>query len=121
MKHAKPILMILIVMLICCSYSIGQSSSGIGAAGNTPNSYPGIMGETPLGLMNYGASIYPAGQVDDGAKVYLGEIKPASNNTRLKFLCFLISSCGVGELAGQTKSGEIVNLGGVGSGAIVSL
>jgi hypothetical protein len=121
MKHAKPILMILVAILVCCSYSIGQPSSEIGVKRNISNGFPGIIGTDPLGIKNYGASVYPAGQVNNGAKVYLGEIKPATNISLLKFQCFLISSCGVGSLAGQTKSGAIVDLSGVRNGAIVSL
>jgi hypothetical protein len=121
MKQAKPIITILILMSICCSHSIGQPTSGIGVIGNISNNFPGIIEATPLGIKNYGASIYPAGQVNDGAKVYLGEIRPVANISMLKFQCFLISSCGVGSLAGQINSGAIVDLGGVKSGATVSL
>jgi hypothetical protein len=64
MKQAKPIFMFLIVMLICCSYSIGQSSSGIGVKRDSSNNVPGI-----LGIINIGASVYPVGEVSN-AKVY---------------------------------------------------
>ena len=73
MKQAKTIFMVLIMILICCSYSIGQSSSGIGIKGN--------IGAAPLGIINngasvypiggYGASIYPVGATNNGAKAIL--------------------------------------------------
>ena len=114
MKQAKTIFMVLIMILICCSYSIGQSSSGIGIKGN--------IGATPLGIINNGAKVYPVGEVGNGAKVYHGGIKTGANISLplREFQCNLISSCGIYNAA-KVSSGAIVNLGGVRSGATVSL
>jgi hypothetical protein len=77
--------MILIIMLICCSYSIGQSSSGIGV------------------------EAYPIGQAINGV-VYLGNMNSyAINITPLDFQCDLMASCGLypaGE--GDIKTGASV-------------
>jgi hypothetical protein len=143
MKQAKPILMVLITILICCSYSIGQSSSGIGIKGN--------VGAVPLGIINnganvypigeYGASVYPVGEYGSnvypvgeyGSNVYLvggygADVYPVgtvNNGAKIslplrEFQCNLISSCGIYNAA-KVSSGAIVNLAGVRSGATVSL
>jgi hypothetical protein len=91
MKQAKTIFMVLIMILICCSYSIAQSSSGIGIKGN--------IGAAPLGIINNGAN---------------------TSLPLWEFQCNLISSCGIYNAA-KVTSGAIVNLGGVRSGATVSL
>ena len=101
MKPTKTILMVLITILICCSYSIGQSSSGIGIKGN--------IGAVPLGIINNGANVYPIGEYGANTSLPLRE-----------FLCNLISSCGIYNPA-RVNSGAIVNLAGVRSGATVSL
>ena len=145
MKQAKTIFMVLIMILICCSYSIAQSSSGIGIKGN--------IGAVPLGIINngasvypiggygasiypvgeYGANVYPVGTVNNGAKAYsvggygasvypVGTVNNGANTTLplWEFQCNLISSCGIYNPA-KVSSGAIVNLGGVRSGATVSL
>jgi hypothetical protein len=138
MKHAKPIFMIFIMALICCSYSIVQPSSavivqpssaaivqpssavivqpssGIGVKGTISNGVPGI-----LGIINNGASVYPAGEVSN-AKVYVGGITGA-NIWRREFICNSMSACGMYPY-GQRDNGDgaMVNLGGVKSGATVS-
>jgi len=91
MKLAKTIFMVLIMMLICCSYSIGQSSSGIGIKGN--------VGAAPIGIINNGASVYPVGEY--GASFWLRE-----------FVCNSMSACGMYDPA-RASDGAIVNLGGV--------
>jgi hypothetical protein len=105
MKHAKPIFMIFIMALICCSYSIGQPSSGIGVKGTTSNGVPGI-----LGIINTGASVYPAGEVGN-AKVYLGGITGA-NIWRAEFVCNSMSACGMYDKA-WASDGAIVGISGV--------
>ena len=106
--------MFLIMILICCSYSIGQSSSGIGIKGN--------IGAAPLGIINNSANIYPVGEY--GASVYPVGIVNNGANASLplwEFQCNLISSCGIYPLGRHVTDGAIVNLGGVRSGATVSL
>ncbi len=135
MKQAKTIFMVLIMILICCSYAIGQSSSGIGIKGN--------IGAAPLGIINngasvypvgeYGANVYPVGTTNNGAKAYsvggygasvypVGTVNNGANTSLplWEFQCNLISSCGIYNAA-KVTSGAIVNLGGVRSGATVSL
>jgi len=106
MKQAKTIFMFLIMILICCSYSIGQSSSGIGIKGNA--------GAAPIGIINNGASVYPVGEY--GASVYPVGIVNNGANASLplwEFQCNLISSCGIYPLGRHVTDGAIVNLGGV--------
>ncbi|MGD0954364.1 MAG: hypothetical protein ABR985_18560 [Methanotrichaceae archaeon] len=114
MKQTKPISMIFIVVLICCSCSIGQPSNGIGK--NISNSVPspGI-----LGIINNGASVYPVGDVSN-AKAYTDGIKTGAYISRREFICNLISSCGIYPY-GKSNNGDgaMVNLGGVKSGATV--
>ena len=111
MKQAKPILTVLITILICCSCSIGQSSSGIGIKGN--------IGAAPLGIINNGANVYPIGEY--GASVYpVGEYGANTSLPLWEFQCNLISSCGIYNPA-RVSSGAIVNLAGVRSGATVSV
>jgi len=101
MKLAKTIFMVLIMMLICCSYSIGQSSSGIGIKGN--------VGTAPIGLINNGASVYPVGEY--GASVYPVSEYGGSYWLR-EFVCNSMSACGMYDKGGASD-GAIVNLGGV--------
>jgi hypothetical protein len=111
MKLAKTIFMVLIMILICCSYSIGQSSSGIGIKGN--------IGAATLGIINNGANVYPIGGY--GASVYpVGEYGANTSLPLREFQCNLISSCGIYNPA-KVSSGAIVNLAGVRSGATASL
>jgi hypothetical protein len=126
MKHAKLAFTILIVMLICCSYSIGQSpTSGVRA------------------------SYYPIGPVSSSGIVSLGAMKiDPIYITHMSFICDVMASCGLyptgpGDLktgasvypasqddiktgagiysSGQIRNGAIVALSGVRSGAIVSI
>jgi hypothetical protein len=71
------------------------------------NFRPGI-----LGIINNGASVYPAGEVSN-AKVYLGGITGA-NIWRREFICNSMSACGMYPY-GKSDNGDgaIVNLGGV--------
>lgn len=92
MKQAKTIFMVLIMILICCSYSIGQSSSGIGIKGN--------IGAAPIGIINNGASVYPVGEY--GASVPILQ----------EFVCNSMSACGMYD-PGRVSDGAIVDLGGV--------
>jgi len=105
MKQAKPIFVILIMMSICCSYSIGQSSSGIGVKAS---------------------SVHPIGQISNDTMAYLGDIKiNPINISQLQFVCDLMASCGLyptgeGDIktgagiypAGQVNNGEMVYPGG---------
>jgi hypothetical protein len=93
MKQAKTIFMFLIMILICCSYSIGQSSSGIGIKGN--------IGAATIGIINNGAHVYPVGEYGANISLPLRE-----------FQCNLMSACGIYNVA-QVSDGAIVNLGGV--------
>jgi hypothetical protein len=111
MKKAKPILAVLIMLLICCSHSLGQQSIAIGK-GIIPNAVPVTNGISngnagvypsdefsnanvyPGGIVDDGASVYPSGEFSN-AKVYLGKIKSDANISLREFLCFLMSSCGV--------------------------
>lgn len=111
MKQAKPVFTVLMTILICCSCSIGQPSSGIGIKGN--------IGAVQLGIINNGANVYPIGEY--GASVYpVGEYGANTSLPLREFQCNLISSCGIYNAA-RVNSGAIVNLGGVRSGATVSL
>jgi hypothetical protein len=114
MKQAKPIFMIFIIVLICCSCSIGQSSSGIGKNISNSVSRTGI-----LGMINDGASVHPVGEVSN-AKAYPDGIRTTVIISRREFICNLISSCGIYPY-GKSNNGDgaIVNLGGVRSGATV--
>lgn len=124
MRQAKTIFMVLIVISICCSYSIGQPSSGIGIKGN--------VGAAPIGIINSGAGVYPVGEYganaypigEYGASVYpVGTVHDGANSSLplREFQCNLISSCGIFALGKHVTDDAIVNLGGVRSGAIVSL
>jgi hypothetical protein len=127
MKQAKLIVTILITILICCSSSTGQSSTGIGVK----------------------PSIYPIGQVSSSGIVSLGDMKVNTINiSQLKFICDVMASCGLypagpGDIKsgagvypagqddiktgagiypiGQISNGEMVDLGGVRSGVAFSL
>jgi hypothetical protein len=92
MKLVKTVFMDMFMMLIFCSYSIGQSSGVAGISGN--------VGSAPIGTINSGAHAYPV--VKYGASVpTLGE-----------FVCNLMSACGMYDPA-RVSDGAIVNLGGV--------
>jgi hypothetical protein len=115
MKHVKPIFMIFIVVLICCSYSIGQTSNGIGKNISNSVSRSGI-----LGMINDGASVHPVGDVSN-AKAYPDRIKTTVTISRREFICNLISSCGMYPYGiSNNDDGAIVNLGRVTSGATIS-
>jgi hypothetical protein len=107
-----------IVLSIILSLLLMSASSGIGVKGNIPigASRPGI-----LGIIDNGASVYPVGGLSN-AKAYPDRIKTSVNISRLEFICNTISSCGMYPYGkGNNGDGAIVNLGGVRSGAIVSL
>ena len=98
MKHTRPIFMIFIVMLICCSYSIahpysiGQPSSTIGKNISNNASAPGILGT-----------------ITNCANVpILGE-----------FVCNSMSACGMYPYGlGNNGDGATVNLGAFSLGTI---
>ena len=73
MKQAKLVFTILIVMLICCSYSIGQSpTSGVRA------------------------SYYPIGHVGSSGIVFLGDMKvDPIYISHMNFICDIMASCGL--------------------------
>ncbi len=97
MKQAKLIFTFLIVMLICCSCSIGQSPFFIGHVGSSEMVSIGNMKVNPVyisqlnficdvmascglyptgpGDIKTGASAYPIGQISNGEMVDLGEIR----------------------------------------------
>jgi predicted small secreted protein len=114
MKQAKTISVIFIIVLISCSYSIGQTSNGIGKNISNSGPRPGI-----LGMVNDGANVNPIGDVSN-AKAYPDGIKTTVIISRLEFICNTISSCGIYPY-GKSNNGDgaIVNLGGVKSGATV--
>jgi hypothetical protein len=92
MIYVKTIFMILIMILMCCSNSIGQSSSGIGIEGNVV--------AAPIGVINSGAQVYPIGEHGAGISQPLWE-----------FVCNSMSACGIFDPA-WASNGAIVNLGG---------
>lgn len=92
MIQMKAIIMVLILILICCSHSIAQSSNGIGIEGN--------VGAAPIGLINSGAKVYPVGEHGAGISLPLRE-----------FVCNSMSACGIFDPAWVSDS-AIVNLGG---------
>jgi hypothetical protein len=92
MKQAKTVFIAVVVMLICCSYSIGQLSSGIGVKGN--------VGASPNGMVDSGTHAYPV--VKYGASVPMLR----------EFVCNSMSACGMYDPA-HVSDGAIVNLGGV--------
>jgi hypothetical protein len=109
MKKAKAIIIVFITVLVCCSYSIGQSPSWNSAP------RPGIQG-----IINDGASVYPVGDVSN-AKAYPDVIKTGASISRLEFICNLISSCGIYPYGkNDNGDGAIANLGEVTSGATIS-
>ena len=65
MIYVKTLFMILIMVLMCCSNSIGQSSSGIGIEGN--------VGAAPIGVINSGVQVYPIGENGAGISQQLWE------------------------------------------------
>ena len=85
MKHAKSIFMILIMMLLCCSCSTGQLSSG-------------KVGTIPLGSINKGVNFNPFG----GASVWAPH----------EFVCNSMSACGIYDPA-QANDGATVCFEGV--------
>jgi len=92
MKHTRPIFMIFIVMLICCSYSIGQPSSGIGKNISNNASAPGILGT-----------------ISNGANVPMLS----------EFVCNSMSACGMYPYGlGNNGDGATVNLGAFSFGRI---
>jgi hypothetical protein len=113
MKQEKTIFVVLIVILICCSFSTGQPSNGIGINGN--------VGAVPIGLISNGAHVFPNGEVNSGAKSYLNADNGANTSLPLReFQCHLMSACGIYDPA-KVSNDAIVNIGAVGSGAIVNL
>jgi hypothetical protein len=100
MKQTKPILMIFVVMLICCSYSIahpysiGYPSSGIGNDISNTALAPGI-----IGTISNGANLPVFGE----------------------FVCNLMSACGMYPLGlGNNGDGATVNLGAFSFGKVGS-
>ena len=92
MKHTRPIFMIFIVMLICCSYSIGQPSSGIGKNISNNASAPGILGT-----------------ISNGANVPMLS----------EFVCNSMSACGMYQYGlSNNGDGATVNLGAFSFGTI---
>ena len=92
MKHTRPIFMIFIVMLICCSYSIGQPSSGIGKNISNNASAPGILGT-----------------ISNGANVPMLR----------EFVCNSMSACGMYQYGlSNNGDGATVNLGAFSFGTI---
>ena len=92
MIYVKTVFMILFMILMCCSNSIGQSSSGIGIEG--------IVGAAPIGVINSGAQVYPIGEHGAGISQPLWE-----------FVCNSMSACGIYDPA-WANSGAIVNIAG---------
>ena len=101
MKQAKLIFTILIVMLICCSISIGQApTSGVRA------------------------SYYPIGQVSSSGVVSVGAMKvDPIYISHMNFICDIMASCGLYPAGpDDIKTGEsIYPVRQVSSDEIVSL
>ncbi len=114
MKNAKPIIMIFIMMLICCSYSLGQSTYGIGSSGLASNVVPGT-----YGISNNGAGVLSIGQTVN-SMVYLGGTRPSFGITLNEFVCNSMSACGMYERGiADNSDSAIAYVGGVESGATV--
>ena len=102
MIYVKTIFMILIMILMCCSNSIGQSFSGIGIEGN--------VGAAPIELINSGAQVYPIGE--QGARVYpIGEHGAGISQPLWEFVCNSMSACGIYDMA-WASNGAIVSIDG---------
>ncbi len=126
MKQAKLIFTFLVVMLIGCSYSVGQSpTSGVRA------------------------SYYPIGQVSSSGIVSLGDMRiDPIYISHMNFICDIMASCGlypasaddiktgtrvyptgpsdikIGASAypiGQISNGEMIDFGGIRSGETLTL
>ena len=114
MKKAKSIIMISLVLLICCSYSLGQSPIRNGVSGLVSNVVPGT-----YGISSNGAGIFPIGETINGI-VNLGEIRPNINITLNEFICNSMSACGTYPFGKVNNcDGAIAYIGGVKSGATV--
>ncbi len=112
MRKAKPIIMIFIMMLICCSSSFGQAPIVIGSSGLVPNGVPGT-----IGIINDGAGVFPAGEISNGM-AYLSGTRPSLNITLNEFVCNSMSACGLYPLGlADNNDGAMVDIGGVTSGA----
>jgi hypothetical protein len=102
MIYVKTVFMILFMILMCCSNSIGQSSSGIGIEGNVK--------AVPIELINSGAQVYPIGE--QGARVYpIGEHGAGISQPLWEFVCNSMSACGMYDMA-WASNGATVNIGG---------
>ncbi len=115
MKMVKPLLMIFIMTLICCSYSLGQTPIVIGAGG--------ISGGAPgtYGIATDGAGVFPIGAVTNGMANLAGT-QPYYNIVLHEFVCNSMSACGEYPLGlGDNSAGGIAYIGGVKSGAAVSI
>ena len=115
MKKVKPILMAFIVLLICCSFSLGQSPIVLGAGG--------ISGGMPgtYGIASDGAGIVPIGGITNGMATLAGTM-PYHNVVLREFVCNSMSACGAYPLGlGDNSPGQKPYVGGVNSGAAVSV
>jgi hypothetical protein len=117
MKQAKLIFTFLIVMLICCSYSIGQSPFYVAHVGSSGIVSLGNMKVNPVYVsqLNFicdvmaSCGLYPTGPGDirTGASVYpasYGDIKTGASAYPI----------------GQISNGEMIDFGGIRSGETLS-
>ncbi len=112
MRKAKTILMVFIMMLICCSYSLGQPTYGTGSSGLVLNEVPGT-----YGISNNGAGVIPIGETINGM-VNLGGTRPSLSIKHNEFVCNSMSACGMYEKGLDDNSdGAIAYVGEVLSGA----
>ncbi len=115
MKKVKPILMAFIVLLICCSFSLGQSPIVIGAGG--------ISGGMPAtyGIASNSAGVFPIGGITNNMANLAGTM-PYHNIVLREFVCNSMSACGEYALGlGDNGPGGIAYTPGVNSGASVSV
>lgn len=113
MKMVKPILMIFITMLICCTCSLGLSPVVIGNGG--------ISGGVPgtIGMINDGSGVFPINGISNGMANLAGNL-PGHMVTLHEFVCNSMSACGEYPL-GLADNSDGANVFPVAhSGAIVS-
>jgi hypothetical protein len=91
MKQMRKIIMVLFMILVCCSCSIGQLTGDVGLKGNPVAS--------PSAIFNTGAHSYPVGEYG------------AHMPTYRVFICNSMSACGIYD-PGHASSGAIPGIVG---------
>ncbi len=118
MKQAKLIFTFLVVMLICCSYSVGQSPFFVGHVGSSAVVSLGNMKVNPVYIsqLNFicdimaSCGLYPTGPDDikTGIRVY----PTGPSDIKIGASAYPI---------GQISNGEMIDFGGIRSGETLSL